>query len=74
MTMGVSVIAARERTSVMRAKPPPDVPVMDLTPAKEAPSAMLMAAISSSACSTIMPYSFAFELRKSIIPVEGVMG
>ena len=48
--------------------------VMDLTPAKEAPSAMLMAAISSSACSTIMPYSFAFELRKSIIPVEGVMG
>jgi len=59
ITMGVSVMAARERPSTMRAKPPPDVPVIARIPAKEAPSAILMAAISSSACSTITSNSLA---------------
>jgi hypothetical protein len=42
----------------MRQNPPPDVDVIDLTPAKDAPIIILTAAISSSACSTTNGNSF----------------
>jgi hypothetical protein len=55
MTSGVSVMPARDRPSTINAKPPPELPVIARTPPKDAPSAILMAAISSSACSAMMP-------------------
>ena len=54
-TTGVSVMAARLTPSTIKANPPPEVPTMLGAPAKEAPMAMLIAAISSSACSTTRP-------------------
>ncbi len=62
------------RASTIRAKPPPEVPVMDLTPAYEAPIAILIAAISSSACSITTPVDTPCLDRYSIIGVAGDMG
>ena len=45
-----SVIPASASPSTIRAKPPPDVATIDLTPAYPAPTAILIAAISSSTC------------------------
>ncbi len=64
ITAGVSVIPVMPKPSLMRQKPPPEVAVMALTPAKEAPATMLMAAISLSACITIIPYSLSSGAMK----------
>ena len=58
----------------MRAKPPPLVAVIDRTPAKEAPIAMLMAAISSSACLTTIPRLWACAASQWRTPEAGVIG
>ena len=55
MIMGSSMIAASPSVSAFRSMPGPLVPVTARCPAKEAPSAMFAAAISSSACSVITP-------------------
>ncbi len=62
------------KPSVMRQKPPPEVAVMALTPAKEAPATMLTAAISLSACITSMPYSLFSGAKKWSTGVAGVIG
>ena len=49
-TNGVSIMAESPKASTIRLNPPPDVAVIDLAPAKDAPIAILIAAISSSGC------------------------
>ena len=56
MMQGSSVITARPMASDFRQMPGPLVAVTPSDPAKEAPMAMPMAAISSSAWSVITPY------------------
>ena len=73
-TMGVSVIPARPSPSTMRQNPPPEVAVIERTPAKEAPITIFTAAISSSGCTTAMSKSLALLARYSIMGVVGVMG
>ncbi len=67
-------MVARPSISVLSDMPGPEVAVMDLRPAKEAPTAAPMPAISSSAWS-ITPPSFQMS-RPSVcmISEEGVMG
>ena len=65
---------ARLTPSPMRAKPPPLVGTREGAPAKEAPTAMLMAAISSSACSTTRPMRSALATMARAMEVAGVMG
>ncbi len=74
ITIGVSVIPASPKASTISEKPPPEVAVSDLTPAKEAPIAILIAEISSSACSTTISNFLDLLARNCIIPVEGVIG
>ena len=49
MTSGSSIITASPIASLFSARPGPDVPVTPICPAKEAPIAVITAAISSSA-------------------------
>jgi hypothetical protein len=74
MTRGVSVIAAKLTPSAIKANPPPDVPTILGAPVNDAPMAMLMAAISSSACSTIIPMLSALPARVTAMEVAGVIG
>ena len=62
-TTGFSVMAASPRASVMRQKPPPDVAVIALRPAKEAPTTEVAAAISLSDWTTIIPASVSFAIK-----------
>jgi len=62
-TTGVSVIAARPRASVIRQKPPPEVAVIALRPAYDAPMTMLRAAISLSGWMTTMSFSRSWAAR-----------
>ncbi len=55
ITIGSSMITASPSVSAFRSMPGPLVPVTASWPANAAPSAMLAAAISSSACSVITP-------------------
>ncbi|MBI3288809.1 MAG: hypothetical protein HYZ74_04755 [Elusimicrobia bacterium] len=73
-TTGVSIMPAMPTASVMRAKPPPEVPVMARTPAWPAPMAMFMAASSSSACLKTTPYLAARGASQCMMPEAGVMG
>ena len=74
ITAGVSVMPARLNASTIKQNPPPEVAVMARAPAKLAPMTMLMAAISSSACSTMMLYLSAWEETNSMMGVAGDMG
>ena len=60
--------------SVFSDIPGPDVAVIDFLPAKEAPTAAPMPAISSSACNTAPPYFQISRVRSCITSVEGVIG
>ena len=74
ITIGLSSIPARLRPSAIRAKPPPEVVTIARAPAYQAPIAIFIAAISSSACSAIIPKSFAWPARNARTPVDGDMG
>ena len=65
---------AKLNPSTIKAKPPPEVAASERTPAKDAPIIIFMAAISSSACSTIILNLFAYWAIVFIILVEGLMG
>ena len=73
-TMGVSVILASPMASTISDRPGPEVAVMARTPEKEAPTAILIAAISSSACITTPPTLGNSLARNSMMVVAGVMG
>ena len=73
-TSGISAMPESPSASTIKEKPPPEVPVMAQGPANEAPIAILMAAISSSACSTTRPASSLLDARYSMMEVEGDMG
>ena len=60
--------------SVLSDMPGPEVAVIDFFPAKEAPTAAPIPAISSSACSTAPPYFQISRLRNCMISVDGVIG
>jgi len=60
---------ARLTPSAIKANPPPEVDTMLGAPAKEAPIAILTAAISSSACSTISPRVSAWAARERAMEV-----
>jgi len=71
---GISDIPWRDRVSPIRSKPPPEVPVITLAPANEAPSAIDAAEISFSAWNTMrlfLSWSFA---SSCIAFVAGVIG
>ncbi len=61
ITMGSSKVTARPMVSALRSSPGPLVPVTPRWPAKEAPSAMLAAAISSSAWKVRTPKFLCLE-------------
>ena len=67
-------MVASPRISVFSDRPGPEVAVIDFCPAKEAPSAAPMPAISSSAWRTTPPYFQISRERNCITSVEGVMG
>ncbi|MCU0724101.1 MAG: hypothetical protein MUC63_10910 [Planctomycetes bacterium] len=73
-TTGVSVMPARPRNSVMRQKPPPEVPTMARAPAHAAPTATPAAASSSSACLTARPKRRPIRARYVRMLEEGVIG
>ncbi len=74
ITSGSSAMLARPIISHFRESPGPLVAVMAFLPAKEAPTAAPMPAISSSAWSTAPPYFQMWSVRNCMISVEGVMG
>ncbi len=73
-TQGVSVQMARPIFSSIRLNPGPDVAVMLLTPAQDAPTMEAMAAISSSIWMNVPPTSGSRPEICSAISVAGVMG
>ena len=73
-TSGSSAIVARPMISVLRETPGPDVAVIAFLPAKEAPSAAPIPAISSSACRRAPPYFQISRLKNCITSVDGVIG
>ena len=73
ITTGNSVIEAKPINSLFKHMPGPLVATTDKSPAKLAPMAMPMAAISSSACNVLTPNFFRAE-RPSKIGEAGVMG
>ena len=58
----------------MRLKPPPDVAVIERTPAKPAPTAMFIADNSSSTCLTTTPYFGPCKAIQCRIDDAGVIG
>ena len=74
MTTGNSAMPAMPKASTISENPPPEVAVIARAPAYEAPSTVLMAAISSSDCSMTSPASACFAARYSIIGVDGDIG
>jgi hypothetical protein len=74
MTSGVSLVATSPNVSVIRSIPGPEVAVIDRAPARAAPSAMLIAESSSSACTTWPPNCSIRPVRYSITSVAGVIG
>ena len=73
-TQGTSAITAKPRFSCMREKPGPDVAVIDLTPASDAPMIAPMLAISSSIWMNVPPSAGSLTESISDISVAGVMG
>ncbi len=73
-TRGISASPARPRASVMRQKPPPEVPVIARAPAELAPMAIMMADISSSVCLATMPISSSIVTNQWSRGDAGVMG
>src|SRR5438093_619606 len=73
-TKGVSVMPAWPIASTIREKPPPDVAVIARTPAKPAPTAMFIAASSSSTCLTTTPCGGPWEAIQWRIEDAGVIG
>lgn len=55
VTRGISDWPWSERPSVMRSKPPPDVPIIVRAPANDAPIALFTTAISPSGWKTAWP-------------------
>src|SRR5437763_6585159 len=72
-TRGSSVVIARPRASVFSATPGPELDVTPSAPAKDAPIAEQMAAISSSAWKVRTPYALR-AARLCRIEDAGVMG
>jgi hypothetical protein len=60
--------------SIIRLKPGPDVAVIDLAPAQDAPIAEQIELISSSICMHTPPTSLNLHEILSIISVAGVIG
>ncbi len=73
MTSGSSVMIARPIASAFKAMPGPEEEVTPSEPAKLAPIALPIAAISSSAWKVVTPYSFSRE-RWWRIAEAGVIG
>ena len=73
-TQGISANAAKPMFSCLREKPGPEVAVMDLTPATDAPMTAAMLASSSSIWMNLPPTRGSFSAQPSAISVEGVMG
>ena len=74
MTSGISAEIARPIVSTLSDRPGPEVTVIDGTPPKLAPTAMLMAAISSSASMARPPTAPMRGASHSVISVAGVIG
>ena len=74
MTIGTSAMEARPSISVMSERPGPEVAVIDLTPAKEAPITAPIAASSSSVWRKEPPARGIHSARKCRISDEGVIG
>ena len=60
-TSGTSLMPTQPSPSVISEKPGPEVAVEARTPVSAAPAAMVMAAISSSVCTTITAWSAPFS-------------
>ena len=73
-TAGISATTASPIISVMSEKPGPEVAVIALTPAYEAPSTVPSAEISSSVCTTKPPSLGSSFAKNSMMSVAGVMG
>ncbi len=71
-TRGTSIMWANPMPSCFREKPGPDVLVMDFRPARLAPMAMWIEAISSSAWTKAISYSR--SARTCMISEAGVIG
>ncbi len=73
-TQGTSIIAAIPMFSIMREKPGPDVALIALTPAREAPTRAAMLASSSSIWMKMAPTAGIRRASLSAVSVEGVIG
>ncbi len=73
-TNGTSAITAQPSDSILSEMPGPLEPVTATRPAKLAPLAIEMAAISSSHCTNVPPYLGSSRRRISITSDQGVIG
>jgi hypothetical protein len=73
-TTGTSAATPRPSASIISARPGPEVAVSAGTPPYEAPSAMLMDASSSSACTSVPPIFVSAGDSHSSSSVAGVIG
>ena len=74
ITIGVSVMQARPRFSIISEKPGPEVTVITFWPPQAAPIMAAMEAISSSIWMNRPPTSGQRSAKRSAVSVDGVIG
>ncbi len=74
ITMGVSVMSARPRLSIISEKPGPEVAVIALCPAHDAPRMTAIEASSSSIWTYVPPICGRRRAIRSATSVDGVIG